>query len=954
MMTRIATIVPGRTPARWPRPVTVSAVTMAAAVAVGLLAPAAAAGVAGRHTPPGAGASAGVTVSGVVAGSSAPGWPVYARVSQAGGGAVSYTDPATGHYTLQLPAHGSYRIDVDPITPGYQPVAATVTTGAAGLTRDIADPIDQAACTAPGYRYAANLSEDFSGKAKPAGWTVVTTASPHNTWLFGQPGGWANSTGGTGNYAAAYEQQPIRPANTYLITPVINLSANPDPELQFDSFTLNYGNIPPQQNEAVQLSVDGGKTWTTAWSGTATPGHVVLPLPQAAGQASVRVRLHYTDPPASAQSVIFWQVDDVTVGRCAAVPGGLVVGRVTDANTGRPVDGATVTGGTPARSAVTVATPADPAAGGGLYWLFASPAGRDPFTVTAPGYQRATFPVTVRDGQVTQAGFRLDAGRLALPAGPVTVTARIGGRAAATVTVRNTGTGPASVAIFQTWPSGFTPLGAPAAPGAPLRRIRGHFSPRLPLPAGRASAAGHAARAGHTAAAAGSDGPWVPLAHYPVPVEGAAAAADPATGAVYVVGGETASEVLDPRTGQWTALPAMSYARYAPQAVFLAGRLYVTGGFDDQGNPVPSTEVYDPGLRRWSPAASVPLAYYGAGVAALDGKMYLVGGCDPDTGQCGENNVQVYNPATNTWAAAAPYPSPVSYLSCAGIAGRVYCAGGVSDFTGSASAGYVYNPHANTWSAIPHLPIDLWGSDYAAASGQLLISGGITAQSTVLTNQGYAFSPATDAWTPLPNAPGDPVYLGAGACGFYRIGGQGGTNDNPTVSASVAQLPGYGGCGGPSWLTARPSQLTLAPGHSAKVTVLLNAASPSVTQPGTYTATLQFTSDNPYPALTLTVRLTATAPASWGQLAGTVTGRSCKRHAMPLPGATVQVNGAHGTWTLTTGENGRYALWLDKDNGPVTLIVSQPGWQSQVTTARIKAQATTARNFTLTPATSCG
>jgi hypothetical protein len=146
----------------------------------------------------------------------------------------------------------------------------------------------------------------------------------------------------------------------------------------------------------------------------------------------------------------------------------------------------------------------------------------------------------------------------------------------------------------------------------------------------------------------------------------------------------------------------------------------------------------------------------------------------------------------------------------------------------------------------------------------------------------------------------------------------------------------------------------VAPGHSARVSLLLNAASPSVTQPGTYTATLQFSSDSPYPAPALQVRLTATPPASWGRLAGTVTGRSCSGRTAPLAGATVQVNAAHGTWTLTAGHNGRYALWLDKDNSPATLIASQPGWLAQVSTAPITPTSTTTRDFTLAKATGCG
>jgi N-acetylneuraminic acid mutarotase len=969
MMTRIGTVLQGRAPARWPRPAAVTAAVATAAVAAGLLAPAATASAAGRRTPPAAAVPAArdVTVSGEVTGNSGPRWPVYARVSRAGATAVSYTDPATGRYALPVPPHGSYTIDVTPITPGYQPVTVTVAVGATGLTRDISDPVNLTACTAPGYRFVASLSEDFDGKTKPAGWSVVTTGNPGNTWQFGQPVG-ANGTGGTGDYAAANQQQFQDPANTDLITPAVSLSGTADPQVQFDSYSVS-SNVPPQENEAVQVSVDGGKTWTTAaaWTGTAIPGGPVsVPLPQAAGHPSVRLRFQYLDSPAptpgGSGSSNFWQVDDVTVGQCQPVPGGLVVGRVTDANTGRAVDGATVTGGSPARSAVTVATPADPAVGGGLYWLFASPAGRHPFTVAAPGYAPAAYPVTVRDGRVTPASFRLDAGRLVLLTGPVTATARMGGRAQATVMVRNTGTAPTSVTIFQTWPSGFTLLGAPAAaPGAPLQRVTGHFDPHL-VRAGRGPGVGDAEQAAHTRptalAAPGSGGPWLPAAQYPTQVQDVAAATDPATGAVYAVGGAadsgvlSAGDVLDPGTGQWAALPPMSNARAGAQAVFLGGRLYVTGGYDNQGNPVPYSEAYDPDLRQWSTAASIPLAYYGAAAAALNGRMYVVGGCDPDTGQCGENNVQVYSPTTNTWGAAAPYPFPVAFTSCGAIAGRLYCAGGVSDFTGSTSAGYVYDPGANAWSAIPHLPIDLWGSAYSTANGELLVSGGVTAQSTVVTNQGYAFSPVTDAWTTLPNGPGAPVFRSAGACGFYRVGGINGATQNPV--ATVAQLPGYGGCGGPSWLSARPSRLTVAPGHSARVTVVLNAASPSVAQPGSYTATLQFSSGSPYPAPTLPVRLAATPPASWGRLAGTVAGRACNGRTAPLPGATVQVTGAHGTWILTAGRDGRYALWLDKNNGRATLIASQPGWLSQVATAPITPRATTIRNFRLAEATGCG
>lgn len=79
-----------------------------------------------------------------------------------------------------------------------------------------------------------------------------------------------------------------------------------------------------------------------------------------------------------------------------------------------------------------------------------------------------------------------------------------------------------------------------------------------------------------------------------------------------------------------------------------------------------------------------------------------------------------------------------------------------------------------------------------------------------------------------------------------------------------------------------------------------------------------------------------------------------QRHHYPVAGATVQADGAHGTWELTTDTSGSYGLSLDASNSPLTLIVSAPGYQAQATVVTVKAGATTTHNFTLTPTTSCG
>jgi N-acetylneuraminic acid mutarotase len=881
---------------------------------------------------------------------------------------TAFTDPVTGQYQLRAPSTGSYTVVISPITQGYEPVSKKLTVGAKGATWDVSDPVNEVTCTAPGYQRVVTMTQDFADPTKPAGWTVDTTADPQNAWIFdgaeaslGGNGPVPNQTGGSGtNYAMAYENTTGE-SDTALVSPELTLSSSPDPVLSFDQ-----ADFPPSgSQQLVEVSGDGGTTWTREWADTPSTnsGSISVPLPQAARKSSVRVRFLYTDTGGDGANVgAYWQVDDLTVASCSPETGALLVGRVTDANTGLSLNGATVSSSSrPGQSSTTAATPGNAAVGGGLYRLFSSMTGRRAFTASQAGYVSRTSSMTVRAGQVTQASFRLDAGRVAVTSAPVTATATLGSRATATVTVRNTGTAAAVATITPTWSAGSALPAAGSAgarQGAPLQRVSlgGHFVPSV-------AALDGAAHATARPASAPAAGPEPAPGAFPQDTASNAAAADPVTGKIYVVGGSddsdaatTGAYVLNPATGRWTALPPLSHARAGAQAAFIGGRLYVTGGYDDSsaGNPVPFTEIFDPSADRWLTGASVPDVYYGAATAVLDGKMYVVGGCAVTPSFCGQDTVQVYSPGSNEWSLAAPYPAQVGFLACGGIGGELYCAGGTNDLTGSTTSGYAYNPGTNSWSPIPDMPIDLWGGAYAAANGQLLISGGITDESSVVTNQGYAFDPGTDTWSRLPNTSGDPAYLGGSACGLYRIGGLDGAEDPPFPTTTVASLPDYDGCGGQPWLSVSSSQLTLAPGQAKTVTVTMNAATKLILQPGTFAAALQVSdAATPYPSQDLQVRLTATPPATWGKIAGTLTGQSCNGGTAPLTAVTVQISGRHGSWFPATDSRGHYVFWLNKNNTPVTVITAPADWQPQYATATVRPRGTVTRNFALAPVGNC-
>jgi N-acetylneuraminic acid mutarotase len=924
-----------------------------------------------------------VTVSGTVTDGGGQGWPLYAKVSADGLPLSTHTDPVTGHYSLSVPQGTILTLKADPVYPGYQPATQSVTVGTTGATQDISAKLDPYSCTAPGYQYGSPvLSEGFDGSSTPSGWSVVTNGDKGDTWRFDNPGGLTNDIG-SGNFAIAYDDPqftaPGPPmANTELVSPVMDLSGQAYPVLQFDT-GWNYTG----SEKEVELSLDGGQTWSMVWFQASQyfsgPPHMVVPLPQAAGHSDVQVRFHYINDNFEPGVHTFQVLDNVTVSGCDPASGGLVVGKVSDANTGNGVNGATVASADAAtESGTTQATPDDTAAGDGLYWLFSTLSGSHPFTATASRYTPKTSSVTVTRGKLTRADFTLDAGQLATAPASVSGTAQVGGSTSGTVTVTNTGTAPATY-TFSTQPGGFTLAGQPAAaarPSAvPVQRVRGSFTPKAiaPKAAGGAKAtpgavtpsaaspkAGSPAAGVQPAAAGPAGAQWAPVATYPTAISGANVATDPVTGKVYSVGGETdepaivsSGYVLDPATGLWTALPAAPHTRSDGVAAFIGGKVYVTSGVNEQLLGVPSTDIYDPATGRWSIGAAIPEPYYGAGSAVLGGKMYVVGGCDPGYNICNYNNVQVYNPAANAWTTAAPYPASVGFLSCGAIGGKLYCAGGVSDVSGTTTAAYSYNPATNSWSPIASLPIDLWASASSSADGQLLLSGGVTANETVVTNQGFAYDPSANAWTALPNAP-LATYHASAACGFYQIGGTyAPSNLVGSAVPNVYQLPGYGDCGGDPWVTASPASANLQPGQSVQVKVSLDASSPAITQPGTYSAALRIDTDTPYPATTVPVTLTASAPRTWGEITGTVTGTSCAGATAPVPDATVQVTGAHGSWLLTTDANGQFALWLDTKNNPLTEIVSGSGWKSQAAAVSARAGATTTHNFTLSPSISC-
>ncbi|MFE7213593.1 S8 family serine peptidase [Streptomyces sp. NPDC057611] len=889
------------------------------------------------------------TVSGKVTDGSGHGWPLYAKVSVEGpSGVYDYTTPANGQYSFKLPSGATYRIKVEPQYSGYQTVTKDVVVGSSNVTHDVAVPIANS-CTAPGYRNRSDgLYETFDGTTAPAGWSVEDNVGNGQVWQFNDPRFRGNLTGGTGNFAIIDSDNYGAGGrqDTSLVSPVVDLTDVEAPVIRFNQDFFRYGN--PID---VDLSLDGGATWTTELRQNASSrGQVIeIKIPQAAGNAQTRVRFHFPDT----SFTNWWQVDNVLIGTqisCEPIDGGLVLGHVQDKNDNGYVNNAIVSSDDrPAEKATTVATAGDAKLPDGFFWMFSSLTGSHTFTAKGDKYVSQSKQVDIHADRATDAAFQLAAGRLSIEPAEVTGEAQMPtGKTSKTFTVTNTGIAPVDVEFSERFGdfmlqradgSTISKQEVLAASGAPEQRLDVPTSIAA-LASGKEATAAPDAVGPHA-------GPWTDTARYPMRVQDNRVVN--LGGKVYSIGGATGSKptaknyVYDPFAQTWTPIAELPGARHAMAVGVADGKIIATGGWGPSG-PDSTTWSYDPTTNTWTKKADNPAPRAGAGQAVVDGKLYAIGGCTGAGCAPVSNTVVRYNPGSDTWEKLPNYPKSVTFASCGGIGGIVYCTGGADAASVGTKASYAFDPKANAWIAIPDAPIDNWGSAYAVANGKLMVVGG--AQSNAITNVGFAYDPATRSWSSLPNT-NTALYRGGAACGFYRVGGASATFTS-TPASDV--LPGFDECveesGDVSWMTIDKTSATLAPGEKVTVTVGMTA---TVDQPGTYTASVAIKHNTPYTVRSVAVTMTANPPKSWIKLMGTVTGTSCQRDSSPQAGAIVQVDAKAASWTFTTDAQGRYAYWLDSKHSPLTLIAAKDGWKPQTREVKIKGNKDAVEDFALSP-----
>ncbi|MEQ7009299.1 kelch repeat-containing protein [Actinopolymorpha sp. B17G11] len=928
---------------------------------------------------------------------------MYANVSAEGSSASTFTDPVTGRYSIELPADSAQTLEVKSQYPGYATLSKSIDVGSGGMVLDLQLTVDNCEA-APGYRRAriGVLTASFGGQIvdfldrrgirndaiiawdeDPSEYDVIVVNEAgdpgretfqrflHETDAAGTGVAFldtrSSSGDDAGNGVGLLWQHLGNPSSrsSGLSSEIPHLyyrvaEAHPildgfevGDEIVFDESSTSKAHswFDGYEGEGRTVIADAGRADT----GDLGPG---IGVQQRANNRHVLLSMHGADDFFESTGPLYWTPDAAKVFvnalewasdtslDCRPITGGLVVGNVTDANTGAGVSNATVTDtDTPDGSGIRSSNvEGDPAHGQGFHWRFTSQTGSKTFHASARRYVDATNSVDIRPDAANEADFALPAGKLDVSPGTLDTQLRIGQDAQErSFTVTNTGTAPAKVELTDRH-GGFETLAMEPQP-AEVRNVSGHFTTDAILSSDQL--ADTQAQGDPQPQAEPSAVPWTTLPDYPTRIQDNSAAV--LDDVVYSFGGfngETSTAnayTFDPALGQWQPIASLPEERAKPEVVEYNGLIYILGGWSDDGAADRSVFIYDPSNDTYRQAAPMPAGRAAPGAAVVDGKIYVVGGCSGIQTCTPSNNVWRYDPATDSWETLINYPELLSWLGCAGLEGRLFCAGGagVGIFDNASASTYQFDPASSSWTKRADMPYDDWGMAYAAANGQFVISGGVTLGSRQVTNRSAAYDPATDVWTEIEPS-NQTVYRAAGVCGFYKIGGV--TFD--TISG-VEMHPGFNGCPATTdvpWLSVTPKSVTLQPGEQVSGTARMDA---TLDQPGTYTAGIGIRHDTPYRVDPVKVTVTATPPNNWGKIAGSVSSIDCQGTERPLAGAVVQINHAQGGVTRFAAADGGYGYWIAASNNPLELVVSSPSHTPQSRTARIIAGKTVVENFAL-------
>ncbi|MBN1900902.1 choice-of-anchor J domain-containing protein [Candidatus Sumerlaeota bacterium] len=344
------------------------------------------------------------TIEGTVT-DTATGWPLYAQIDIDGyPGDPVWTDPVTGFYSVDLAENSTYTLAAKAWVEGYLPSEVQIGPLTSGQVADIALEANLATVSAPGYAFNPLIQHDF--EMDNGGFTI--DGAPEDMWQWGAPGTWpGRSASGAKCWGTNLSGNYPNYANAGIVSPVMDLSKYSTP-LYVSWWQASYIESASWDHAYAEVSVNGG-AWQILWQHTGATAQIdwnrkIFDISAAAG-GTVQFRFRLTSD--SIINYAGYYVDNIIIASEMITPaGGLVVGNVYEQGINESLNDAIVSNEDDC-SAITKATPDDPAVDDGFYTLY-SPSGAKVLTAENLYYNSQSRFVNVLAGAAIRQDFHLE------------------------------------------------------------------------------------------------------------------------------------------------------------------------------------------------------------------------------------------------------------------------------------------------------------------------------------------------------------------------------------------------------------------------------------------------------------------------------------------------------------------------------------------------------------------
>lgn len=233
-------------------------------------------------------------------------------------------------------------------------------------------------------------------------------------------------------------------------------------------------------------------------------------------------------------------------------------------------------------------------------------------------------------------------------------------------------------------------------------------------------------------------------------------------------------QVYEVGADRWSLGPSLLAGGHHNSAVTLDGRIWSFGG--DGSDQV--VQAFNPDTGKWSRRADIPTPVVAMALAVVDGSVHLIGGGHDINSSDGRNYHQIYDPATDRWSSGAPLPLASEHVGAAVVGGKIYVVGGRNLFT-ALDHTQIYDPAADRWSAGAPLPVATSGMGVVAYNDRVWVFGGedLTGLSPLFSGETVSaiqrYDPESDRWRVVGDLPrgvhGAPVVVVEDD--IYMIGG---------------------------------------------------------------------------------------------------------------------------------------------------------------------------------------